>query len=153
MLTGAWAVSRLRELAPGLRFEVRPYPILDDGSVLVINMDTRVSVNADSPHLEEAKQFVEYLTRRDVLWEFVNSQSSFSPLKENLLAEDKAIQSIAPYLTNGRSVLGSDDNFDLPIWDLSRQCVVKMLEGGDAQAAVSCMRELIGAWHEARTGA
>ena len=132
---------------------MRPYPILDDGSVLVINMDTRVSVNADSPHLEEAKQFVEYLTRRDVLWEFVNSQSSFSPLKENLLAEDKAIQSIAPYLTNGRSVLGSDDNFDLPIWDLSRQCVVKMLEGGDAQAAVSCMRELIGAWHEARTGA
>ena len=59
MLTGVWAVPRLRELEPDFSFEVRPYPILDDGSVLVINIDTRVSVNADSPHVEKAKEFVE----------------------------------------------------------------------------------------------
>ena len=140
MLTGAWAVSRVRELEPGFRFEVRPYPILEDGSVLAINVDTRVGVNADSPHVEEAMRFLEYFTQPDVMWAFVDSQCSFSPLKENRLAEDGAIQPIGPYLTNGRSVLGSDDTLRFPIWGMTRQCVVEMLEGGDAQAAVSSLR-------------
>lgn len=146
MLTGVWATPRLRDLNPAFDFEVRPYPVMDDGSVLVINIDTRVSVNADSPHVEQAKRFVEYLTGDDVLWEFVDSQSSFSPLKDNRLAEDRAIQSISPYLNNGRSVIGADDNLLLPIWEFSRQCVVGMLEGDDAQAAVSRMRALIDSW-------
>lgn len=143
MLTGAWAVPRLRDLEPDFEFEVRPYPIMEDGSVLVINVDTRISINAKSPHLEEAKQFVEYLTQNDAMWEFVDSQSSFSPLNENRLAEDTAIQSIGPYLTNGRSVIGSDDNLNFPIWDLSRQCITGMLNGDDAETAVSHMKALL----------
>lgn len=149
MLTGAWAVQRVRELKPDFEFEVRPYPIAEDGSVLVINVDTRVSVRADSPNVKQAKQFIEFLTRKDVLWKFVDSQSSFSPLAENRLAEDEAIQSIGPYLTNGRSVLGSDDNLRFPIWDMTRQCVVSMLEGGSAQEAVSNMKAQILEWENA----
>ena len=148
MLTGAWAVSRMRELKPAFRFEVRPYPIMEDGSVLVINVDTRLSVNAASPYVAQAKQFVEFLTQKDILWEFVESQSSFSPLEENRLAGDAAIQSIGPYLTNGRSVFGSDDNLRFPIWDLTRQCVVGMLKGDDAGAAVSRLRQLLRQWEE-----
>lgn len=146
MLTGAWATPRLRELDPDFRFEVHSYPIMEDGSVLVINVDTRVSVNAESPHVEEAKRFVEYLTQKDVMWEFVNSQCSFTPLEENRLAEDEAIQSIGPYLTNGRSVLGSDDNLLFPIWDMTRQCTAGMLKGDDAQAAVYNMKRQLNQW-------
>ncbi len=144
MLTGAWAVPRLRNLQPEFQFEVRPYPILEDGSVLVINVDTRISVNADSPHLEEAKRFVEYLTQSDNLWKFVNSQSSFSPLKENRLAQDTAIQSIGPYLTNQRSVIGSDDNLEIPIWDMTFLAVTEMLKGKDADAATAYMEDMLG---------
>lgn len=146
MLTGAWAVPRVRNLDPGFDFEVMPYPFMEDGSALVINIDTRVSVNADSPHQDEAKMFVEYLTRSDVMWEFVDSQSSFSPLAENRLAEDEAIQSIGPYLTNGRSVIGSDDNLNFPIWEISRKCIVGMLEGDNADAAVLRMEKLMDEW-------
>ena len=152
MLTGAWAVSRVRDLAPELQFEVRPYPILEDGSVLVINVDTRISVNADSPHVEEAKRFVEYLTRKDVIWDFANSMSSFSPLEDNRLADERAVQSIGPYLTNGYSVLGSDDNFDFPIWDMTHQCIVGMLEGDGAQAAADRLRELLSDWNKSQAG-
>ena len=144
MLTGAWAVSRLRELEPGFRFEVRPYPILEEGSVLVVNVDTRVAVNADSPHVED-------LTRKDVMWKFVNSQSSFSPLEENRLADEQAVQSIGPYLTNGYSVLGSDDNFEFPIWDMTHQCILGMLEGEGARAAAGRMEALLDAWREGDT--
>lgn len=152
MLTGAWAVPRLRELKPDFEFEVHPYPILEEGSVLVINIDTRIAVRADSPHLEEAKQFVEYLTGQDVMWNFVDSQSSFSPLKENRLAEDKEIQALGPYLTNGYSVIGSDDNLHLPIWDVTRQCIVGMLEGNDAKTAVFHMETLIEEWKSLNEG-
>lgn len=146
MLTGAWAAPRLRDLEPGFEFQVNPYPIEEDGSVLVINVDTRMAVNAESPHLKQAMAFVEYLTRDDVMWEFVESQSSFSPLKENHLAEDKTVQPISPYLTNGRSVLGADDNMRYPIWDMARQCVVTMLEGGSAQQATEQMQQLMNDW-------
>ena len=36
MLTGAWAVPRLRALNPDLNFEVHPYPILEDGSTCLL---------------------------------------------------------------------------------------------------------------------
>lgn len=146
MLTGAWAVQRLRDLNPDLNFEVRPYPIMEDGCVLVINMDTRISIRADSSHMEEAIKFVEYLTQNEPMLEFVNNQSSFSPLKENQLAEEKAVRSIGPYLTNGRSVIGSDDNLDFPIWDMSRQCIVGMLKGGNAGDAIADMEKLLNEW-------
>lgn len=152
MLTGAWAAPRLRDLDPDFEFQVNPYPIMEDGSVLVINVDTRMAVNAKSPHLEQAMDFVEYLTREDVLWEFVESQSSFSPLKENRLAKDTAVQPISPYLTNGRSVLGADDNLRYPIWDMTRQCVVAMLEGGSARQAVEQMQQLMVEWENAVKG-
>lgn len=151
LLTGAWAVSRLREQNPNFAFEVRPYPIMEDGSVLVINVDTRISVNADSPAAEEAKQFVEYLTQKEVMWEFVDSQSSFSPLAENRLAGDQAIQSIGPYLTNGRSVIGADDNLQFSIWELTRQSIVGMLKGDCAEDAVSSMKDQIAQWETAET--
>ena len=152
MLTGVWAVPRVRALQPDFDFQVVPYPILEDGSVLVINIDTRVSVLAGGPHVEEAKSFVNYLTQKDVMWEFVDSQCSFSPLEDNRLAEDEAIQSINPYLTNGRCIIGSDDNLLLPIWSTSRDCVQEMLEGGDAQAAVALMKELIAAERDLNGG-
>ena len=116
--------------------------------MLVINLDTRISVNADSPHKKEAKAFVEYLTQKDVMWEFVNSQSSFSPLKETRLAEDKAIQSIGPYINNGRSVLGSDDILQFPVWDMTKACVNVMLKGGDAADATASLKEQLNAWRE-----
>lgn len=146
MLTGVWAVPRLQDLAPDLRFEVRPYPVLEDGNVLVINVDTRVAVRADSPNRDAAKRFVEYLTQKDVMWEFVDSQCSFSPLEERRLAEEESIQSISPYLTNGRSVIGSDDNLRFPIWNITRQCIEGMLEGDSADEAVANMENLLNEW-------
>ena len=145
MLTGVWAVPRVRDLEPEFDFTVVPYPILEDGSVLVINIDTRLSVPADSPHVEEAKAFVKYIIQKEVMWEFVDSQCSFSPLEDNRLSKDDDIQSINPYLTNGRCIIGSDDNLRLPIWSVSRSCIGTILEGGAAKSAVACLKEMVAA--------
>lgn len=129
MLTGAWASPRVAALNPGLNYKVYPYPAQEDGSVLVTNVDTRVAVNARGAHVEEAKKFLEYLTQKDVMWAFVDSQSSFSPLEDNRLSTDPAVQPLNAYMTNGRSILGTDSNLKYPIWDLSRESVRGLLKG------------------------
>ena len=129
MLTGAWASPRVAALNPGLNYKVYPYPAQEDGSVLVTNVDTRVAVNARGAHVEEAKKFLEYLTQKDVMWEFVDSQSSFSPLEDNRLSSDPAVQPLNAYMTNGRSILGTDSNLKYPIWDLSKESVRGLLKG------------------------
>lgn len=141
MLTGAWAAPRLRDLNLKFTFSIHPYPILTDGSVMVMNIDTRIAVNAESTHVQEAKRFVEYLTQKDVMWEFVNSLSSFSPLDEERNSDDPAISSMSPYMENGRSVLGSDDNLDYPIWNLTRTCVEKLLKGASSAEVTSQLRD------------
>lgn len=129
MLTGAWASPRVAALNPGLNYKVYPYPAQEDGSVLVTNVDTRVAVNSRGAHVEEAKKFLEYLTQKDVMWEFVDSQSSFSPLEDNRLSTDPAVQPLNAYMTNGRSILGTDSNLKYPIWDLSKESVRGLLKG------------------------
>lgn len=129
MLTGAWASPRVAALNPGLNYKVYPYPAQEDGSVLVTNVDTRVAVNARGAHVEEAKKFLEYLTQKDVMWEFVDSQSSFSPLEDNRLSSDPAVQPLNAYMTNGRSILGTDSNLKYPIWDISKESVRGLLKG------------------------
>ena len=64
MLTGAWASVRVEKSSPDLNFKVYPYPILDDGAILVSNIDTRVCINAKGPHITEAKKFIEYLSQK-----------------------------------------------------------------------------------------
>ena len=98
-------------------------------------------MNADSPHVKEAKEFVEYLTQKDVLWKFVNSQSSFSPLKDEQLADDIAIQSLGPYLTNGRSVIGADDTLIYPIWNLTRSSTQQLLQHEDSETVTKDLQK------------
>lgn len=137
MLTGAWAAVRVQNDAPNLHFEVHPYPILETGSVLVTNIDTRLCANAKGEHVEEAKKFIEYLTQDNVIWEFVNSQASFSPLKESRLADNETIQPLSSYLNEKHAMLGTDSRIKYSLWSLTRQGIQKLLKGEDIESAVS----------------
>lgn len=141
MLTGAWASVRVQAAKPDFQFEVNPYPILDEGAMLVTNIDTRVCVNAKGKHVEEAKKFIEYMTQDDVMWKFVNSQCSFSPLKETRAADDKTIQPLSPYLNDHDSMLGTDSRLKYPIWTLTRQGIQKLLKGEDIESALKVIRD------------
>lgn len=140
MLTGAWASVRVEKSLPDLNFKVYPYPILDDGAILVSNIDTRVCINAKGPHITEAKKFIEYLSQEDVMWKFVNSQSSFSPLKEQRIADDPKIQELSPYLTSEKTILGSDSNINLPLWSLTHEGITQLLTGNSIDSALEIIK-------------
>ncbi|WP_195270008.1 extracellular solute-binding protein [Eubacterium sp. 1001713B170207_170306_E7] len=141
MLTGAWASPRVEAMNPDFSYKVYPYPVQADGSVLVTNVDTRVAVNARGAHVDEARKFLEYLTQKDVMWEFVDGQSSFSPLNDKRLPSDPAVQPLSASMTSGRSVLGTDSNLKYPIWDLSRESVRQLLKGQKTDTVLSDFEE------------
>lgn len=143
MIAGGWVSVRVSAMEPDFDYEVYPLPVLEDGSVLVEEVNTCVSVSADSEHLEDARRLVEYLTRPDVLWEYCDSQNSFTPLKDDRIPSDKTIAPVIPYLTNGRSVIGSDYRLKLPLDNALTECGLQMLQGMNADEAVPYLSGLL----------
>ncbi|BAK44989.1 sugar-binding periplasmic protein/domain [Eggerthella sp. YY7918] len=143
MLTGAWASVRVHDLAPNLDYEVVPYPVLEEGSILVVNAGTRVSVNANSPHLAAAKDFLSFFSRPEFIEHFANSQCSFSPLIGNAAPDDKALLPLSSAFEKGEVVIGPDDNLRYAIWEHLRKCVVAMLEGSSAAEAETLLLSLL----------
>ena len=139
MLTGAWAAGRVKMMEPNLSFQVVPYPLLDDGPLVVINAGTRLSVNADSEHVEEAERFVEYFTGADNIQKFADQQASFSPLKEGSPSSVEEIRPLIPCYQSGRTVLGADGKLDMPIWKLTAQASVGLLSGEPLDAVMDWM--------------
>lgn len=139
MLTGAWAAGRVENMEPDFAFQVVPYPAMDDGQVLVINGDTRLSVNADSRHQDAAVRFVEYFTRAENIQKFADQQSSFSPLKEGSPSSVKAVQPLIPCYQEGNVVIGSDGLLELPIWDLTAEVSRKLLSREPLESVMDWM--------------
>ena len=114
---------------PGFDFEVAPLPVLEDGSLLVINADTRLSVNASSPQPDAAMKFVEYFTRADNIHRFAFQQSSFCPLEGGETSVIKAIRPLAAAYEAKRTVIGTDGRLDLPIWTITAGACRMLLSG------------------------
>ena len=139
LLTGAWAVGRVKGMEPDFTFQVVPYPVLDEGNLVVINADTRLSINADSDYPEEAVRFVEYFTRPENIQKFADQQSSLSPLKNGA---SSSVDEIAPLIScyqEGRTVIGADGFLELPIWSLTAEVSQKLLSGEPLKAVMDWM--------------
>lgn len=136
MLTGAWAAGRVKGMEPEFKFQVVPYPVLEDGELLVMNPDTRLSINAESEHLDAAVKFVEYFTRRENIQRFADQQCSFSPLKDGSPSSVKEIQGIVPCYQTGNTVIGSDAKLELPIWNLTAEASKALLSGESLENAM-----------------
>lgn len=141
MLTGAWAARRIQGDSPDLNFEVYPYPIMENGSILISNIDTRLCVSSKGKNIEEAKKFIEYMTQEDVMWQFVNSQSSFSPLKKSQISDNKAILPLSTYFNKEKSIYGSDSRINYPIWSLTRVGIQELLKGESIESALKNIKE------------
>lgn len=139
MLTGAWAAGRVEAMEPDFEFEVVPYPILEDGAMVVANPDTRLSVNADSEHLDAAMRFVEYFTQAENIQRFADQQSSLSPLKGGAPSSEEEIQSLVGCYRSGRVVIGTDNLLELPIWDLTAEATKMLLSGDSVKTAMDWM--------------
>lgn len=143
LITGGWASQRLMDMGPQCSYAIYPFPVLEDGSVLVMDVNACVSVSADSDNLEEGKKFVEYLTQPDVIFEFCDTQSSYTPLEDDRTPSDQTIAPSAEYLFNGRNIIGSDYRLKLPLDHAEKTVGEAMLNGMNTEDAVKLLSELI----------
>ena len=143
MITGGWASQRLMSMEPKCSYAIYPFPVLEDGSVLIMNVDTCISVNAESDNLEEALQFVEYLTQPEVIYEYCDTQSCYTPLEDDHIPSDETIAPAAEYLFNGENIIGSDYRLKLPLDSAERTVGEAMLDGMSTEDAIELLGELI----------
>ena len=143
MVTGCWATSRVADMEPGFSYGVHPFPILDDGSVLIIDANTCISANADSEHLEEVMQLVECITQPDSIWEYCESQSSYTPLQDDRVPTDQTILPASECLESGRIVIGSDYRLNLPLDTALSEITKQMLNEMSADEAVTLLDQLL----------
>lgn len=134
MLTGAWAAGRVKGMKPDFEFEVVPYPVVEDGPMVVINADTRLSVNAAGKNTDAAMKFVEFFTQAENIQKFADQQSSFSPLENGGDPSVREMQRLVACYQAGRSVIGSDALLELPIWELTARASEKLLSGEGAES-------------------
>ncbi len=141
MLTGVWAAGRVKGMDPAFTFKVVPYPVLDDGSVLVVNPDVRLSVSAKSGAQEAAQDFISYFFEEENLWKFTDNQSSFSPLEDEYAPSLDEIQDIVSHYQTQTPVIGSDSHIDFPIWDITANVSKKLLAGQNLTELMRWMDE------------
>lgn len=143
MVTGGWATVRVQDMEPDFSYGVHPFPILDEGSVLVIEGNTCISVNAGSEHLEEVMRLIERITQPDSIWEYCDSQSSYTPLQDDRMPADRTILPAAECFERGRIVIGSDFRLDLPLDVSLSEITRQMLKGMPADKAVAQLKQLL----------
>jgi raffinose/stachyose/melibiose transport system substrate-binding protein len=143
MITGSWATPRVMALEPDFKYGIYPFPILEDGSVLVMNVDTCISVSSHADNVDIAKDFVEYLTQPDVILDYCDTQSSYTPLDDERTPSDDTMAPSVEYLFNGRSVIGSDYRLELPLDSASNEVGKAMLSGVGTEEAKELMAQLL----------
>ena len=105
MLTGAWNNPRLAKLNPKFEYALYPYPIKDDGNILMTNVD-----------------------------KFAKSQSSFGVLKGTKNKQehsDKRMAAINEAYAKENTMIGSDDRIKYPIWTKGWAASKAILAGSD----------------------
>ena len=113
--------------------------MLEDGGLVVINADTRLSVNRASEHIDEALAFVEFFTRSENIQKFADQQSSFSPLRDGIPSSVKEIQPIVSCYQSGRTVIGTDALLELPIWELTAGASERLMKGEELEDTMKWM--------------
>lgn len=139
MLTGVWAAGRVKQMNPGFEFQVIAYPVLEDGCVLVINPDVRLSAAADSANLALAQDFIAYFLQEENIARFADNQASFSPLLDEYQPSLREVQPIVESYRRDTLVVGSDSGIEFPIWDITADVAKALLAGEDLATALQRM--------------
>ncbi len=121
VLQGVWMHNFIEKYAPGLQWGAAPfpYPAAHPELAFTTNADADVLViPKDSPHPDEAFEFIKYVTQQSVLEKLCLGQQKFTPLK-NVSDEFWRVHP-NPYIRLFRELGMSKNAFSIPqtgIWN------------------------------------
>ena len=139
LMQGIWAINPIKGINPDIEAAIFPYPATDDPDdrLLVSGVDVAVLIGKDTPHLEEAERFVDYLFETQVIEDFAASQNMVPSVLGAELSDDPALQSVKPYFDDEK-ITGFIDHQIPPSIPLAA-IIQQFLFDGDADAALQTL--------------
>ena len=122
---GSWFVSSINEGAPDMNYILTGVPVMDDDSLIMINAGVKLCINSKTEHSAEAEKFIEFMTGKESLDKYVQSQNSFSPLKDGSSTSNAVV----------------DPSFKSPVepWTIARSYASNIAAGADIDTTVKDM--------------
>ena len=129
------------EGAPDMNYILTGVPVMDDDSLIMINAGVKLCINSKTEHSAEAEKFIEFMTGKESLDKYVQSQNSFSPLKDGSSTSNAVVDPVAEYLTSGRMISWVDPSFKSPVepWTIARSYASNIAAGADIDTTVKDM--------------
>ncbi len=143
LIAESWVSPYLTDMDVSFSFGLHPLPIMEDGGVLVLNVDTGLSVSAGTANRDEVWDFLSYMLQPDVVSSYCRNQSGLSPMAEDQLPPDDAIKPCEQCLSSGRTVFGSDYRLRLPVDEALNVCAQALIGGTDVYQAESLLAEAL----------
>lgn len=145
MVAGSWAARLLLRDFADLSWTVGALPGPDGDSFAVCDLDACVAVNEASEHVGQARAFVEYLLRPEVMVAYCNDESCYRP-SAAAAGQDSAHR--LPYASlaeQGRLIAGNGLQYPSTVdRGLSAAVTVLASGAGAAQAREAAARSLAG---------
>lgn len=146
MISGGQSTTRVAEKNRKLNYGVHPFPILEDGSVLVTDADSCLAVNAASKNLDKALEFLSYFMQKNVVWDYCESQNSYTVISsDKRTPSDKTVAPATEYLKNYQSVFCSDFNLTIPTNTILDNCGAMLLVGASAAEVKAHLADVLSA--------
>lgn len=135
-MQGVWAMNPIKQANPDIEAGIFPYPATDnpDDRLLVSGVDVAVMIGRDSPNLEEAQRFVDFLFQPEVIERFAQSQNMIPSVQDAAWSDEPALQSVKSFFDEGR-IAGFIDH-QVPAGIPLDALVARGLMDNDPQAAL-----------------
>lgn len=141
MAAASWMSPRASGDAPEMTFTIVAHPMADDGPVLVTDVNNCIAVNAASEYTSDALSFMEHLCNPDVVWDFCETQTSFSPIEgETRTLADETLAPCMETLAAGRVVIASDYRLTVPVDTALRKACASLCSGATVNEAEAVLQ-------------
>lgn len=100
---GTYAIPQITMVNPDMELGFAQLPATDDEheQILTAGNDVMLTMNANTPHREQAMRFIRYLMSKPVLEDYARAQSAITPLKESYFG-NAAIEPVRAFFEENR---------------------------------------------------
>lgn len=132
VVNGNWILAPIRKANANLKLSMFALPAVDkagDPLSLATSVGATTAISAKSKHAAEAKKYLQFLARPDIMGLYLNEKKAFSALKSISVDFDPAVKELGPLLQSGRGYPFLDANWPAGVQDVMLKAIQEVFSG------------------------